>query len=39
MGGNAMKRIVILSALAILSAAPAGAAQLYRWVDDKGNVE
>jgi glutaredoxin len=34
-----MKRIVILSALAILSAAPAGAAQLYRWVDDKGNVE
>jgi glutaredoxin len=34
-----MKRIAILSALAILSAAPAGAAQLYRWVDDKGNVE
>lgn len=34
-----MKRIAILSALAILTAAPAGAAQLYRWVDDKGNVE
>src|SRR5688572_28728300 len=34
-----MKRIAILTALAILSAAPAGAAQLYRWVDDKGNVE
>lgn len=34
-----MKRIAILSTLAILSAAPAGAAQLYRWVDDKGNVE
>jgi glutaredoxin len=34
-----MKRIAILSVLAILSAAPAGAAQLYRWVDDKGNVE
>jgi glutaredoxin len=34
-----MKRIAILSAVAILSAASAGAAQLYRWVDDKGNVE
>ncbi|HKA38235.1 MAG TPA: DUF4124 domain-containing protein, partial [Burkholderiales bacterium] len=34
-----MKRIAILTALAILAAAPAGAAQLYRWVDDKGNVE
>jgi glutaredoxin len=34
-----MKRIAILSALAILSAAPAGAAELYRWVDEKGNVE
>ncbi len=33
-----MKRIAILVALAIL-AAPAGAAQLYRWVDDNGNVE
>ena len=34
-----MKTIAILSAIAVLSAAPAGAAQLYRWVDDKGNVE
>jgi glutaredoxin len=34
-----MKRIAIFTALAILTAAPAGAAQLYRWVDDKGNVE
>src|SRR5262245_26870892 len=34
-----MKRIAILSALAILSAAPVGAAQLYRWVDERGNVE
>ena len=34
-----MKRIAIFSALAILSAAPAGAAQLYRWVDEKGSVE
>ena len=34
-----MKRIAILTALAILSAAPADAAQLYRWVDDQGNVE
>jgi glutaredoxin len=34
-----MKRIAIITTLAILSAAPAGAAQLYRWVDDKGNVE
>jgi glutaredoxin len=34
-----MKRIAILTALAILAAAPAGAAQLYRWVDDKGNIE
>ena len=34
-----MKRIAFLAALAILAAAPASAAQLYRWVDDKGNVE
>jgi hypothetical protein len=34
-----MKRIAIFTALAILSAGPLGAAQLYRWVDDKGNVE
>lgn len=34
-----MKSIAILSVIAILSATPAGAAQLYRWVDDKGNVE
>jgi glutaredoxin len=34
-----MKRIAILFALAILSTAPSGAAQLYRWVDDRGNVE
>jgi glutaredoxin len=34
-----MKRIAIVTALAILLTAPASAAQLYRWVDDKGNVE
>ena len=34
-----MKGIAILLATAILSAAPLGAAQLYRWVDEKGNVE
>jgi glutaredoxin len=34
-----MKRIAISSILAILVALPSGAAQLYRWVDEKGNVE
>jgi glutaredoxin len=34
-----MKRIAISSILAILVSLPLGAAQLYRWVDEKGNVE
>ena len=34
-----MKRIAILYFAAILLAAPLDAAQLYRWVDEKGNVE
>jgi len=34
-----MKRIAILFSAAILLATSAGAAQLYRWVDEKGNVE
>jgi len=34
-----MKNIAILSITAMLLGAPLGAAQLYRWVDDKGNVE
>jgi len=34
-----MKIRVILSVSAILLAAPLGAAQLYRWVDEQGNVE
>jgi len=34
-----MKRIAFLYFTAILVAAPLGAAQLYRWVDEKGNVE
>jgi hypothetical protein len=34
-----MKRITLLLCLAIMAAFPAVAAQLYRWVDDKGNVE
>jgi len=33
-----MKKILIL-ALATLLSAPLGAAQLYRWVDERGNVE
>jgi glutaredoxin len=34
-----MKSIAILSFAAMLFTAPLGAAQLYRWVDEKGNVE
>ena len=34
-----MKRIAILFVTAMLLTAPLGAAQLYRWVDEKGNVE
>ena len=34
-----MKSIAILNLVAMLLAAPLGAAQLYRWVDEKGNVE
>ena len=34
-----MKTRVILTTVAILLAAPLSAAQLYRWVDEKGNVE
>lgn len=34
-----MKRIALLLCLATMAALPAAAAQLYRWVDDKGNVE
>lgn len=33
-----MKKIIALLIVSLV-AAPAGAAQLYRWVDDKGNVE
>jgi glutaredoxin len=32
-------KIACFAALALVIAFPAGAAQLYRWVDDKGNVE
>jgi glutaredoxin len=34
-----MKRILIASLLLTMVIAPLGAAQLYRWVDEKGNVE
>jgi len=34
-----MKRIATLYLVAILLSLPLGAAQLYRWVDEKGNVE
>ena len=34
-----MKLLIILSIVLVLPATQAGAAQLYRWVDDKGNVE
>jgi hypothetical protein len=34
-----MKKILVLHLALWILAAPLGAAQLYRWVDDKGNVE
>lgn len=34
-----MKRIMILATVSLFAIGPIGAAQLYRWVDDKGNVE
>jgi hypothetical protein len=34
-----MNRIVFLIAAVLLAAGTAQAAQLYRWVDDKGRVE
>ncbi len=34
-----MKILIILYIMLVLPATQAGAAQLYRWVDDKGNVE
>ena len=32
-------KIACIAAVALALAFPAGAAQLYRWVDEKGNVE
>lgn len=34
-----MKRIVVLACALSVASAPLAAAQLYRWVDEKGNVE
>lgn len=37
--GDAMKKTLILHLALWILAAPLGAAQFYRWVDEKGNVE
>src|SRR5262245_21978437 len=38
-GGRVMKRIVLLAVIASAATGTLVAAQLYRWVDEKGNVE